>query len=78
MAVTASNTRTTAQFEYKADFDTEGVYNLPDYTRTVGYVKESATNQQIYDGVRAIFSITAYHAAPYIINRTDKSELVTE
>lgn len=76
MAVEAANTRTTAQFEYKETYDDSGGLGYSDYSKTVGYVSETATNDQIYAGVQALFSITIYHNAPYKVNRTDKSELI--
>lgn len=78
MAVVTSNTRTSAQIEYKVDFDESGSLGLPAYTKTVGYVKETATNDQIYAGVKALFAITVYAEAPYIVYRSDKSELIND
>ncbi len=78
MAAEATNTRTTAQFEYKESYDDSGGLGYSDYSKTVGYVKETATNTQIFDGVTALFSITIYHNAPYKVYRTDKSQLIVE
>lgn len=75
MAIVATDTRTSAQFEYKAAYDETGLLGLDDYSKTIGYVRESATNDQIYDGVNAFIAITIYRNAPYNVNRTDKSRL---
>lgn len=78
MAIIQQNLRTTAQFEYKTDYDETGNLDLPSYSKTVGYVRETATDEQIYNGVKALFSITVYEPAPYHTYRTDKAQLIVD
>ena len=76
MAASISGEKWTAQFEYKSTYDTAGLYDLADYTKTISTVKETATLDQIFAANAALLSITVYKDAPYRQYLTKKGQLV--
>lgn len=80
MAVSREGTRDSMKIEYKASYDTSGSLDLPAWSQTFSYVKESATDQQKKDFVDALAAFTVYGAnyAPYRVLIVSTSELVVE
>lgn len=78
MAVVKENSRYQMKIDYKASYDTSGQLGLSDWSQTLSYVDEQATNQQLYDFVAGIASLTVYRDAPYRTQLVDTSTLVVE
>lgn len=76
MAIVKEASRYQMKIEYKTEYDTTGQLDLAAWTQTLSYVDEEATNQQLYDFVDGIASLTVYKDAPYKRLLVDTSELV--
>lgn len=78
MSVVREGTRDAMKIEYKPSYDTTGTLDLSAWTQTFSLVKESATDQQKYEFVRALAAFTEYAEAPYIVQVVSTSQMVVD
>lgn len=77
MAAEKSGTREQVKVEYKVDYDVNGDFpNVPDFSFTLGYVKETATLDQKKAMADALVSLTIADGAPYKVYIVETSQIV--